>query len=138
MMKSDGDKKEKDKPQPPDATITLPIFTEMLKSTAFIGAISGNFTGFPKDNKIFYEEYNKHGRVIDQVLLYGKSFIKFYELVMYWGPSENPKSTKNEAKLIFVNEFPIFGEIKSLMTFKPSPDSHKKLILAIFKDYKVD
>ena len=140
MMNINAEKREKDT-SPIQSNMQLylntPLFIELNKTNSYIGAITGNFTGFSKENIIFYEEYKKYGSIIDEILIYTRDNIRLYELLMLWHPNEKSKSIKNQLKLVFITEYPLFGELNKLFTFKTALDPHRKLIIAVFKDQKV-
>jgi hypothetical protein len=131
------DKPETEKPKPQAPTVMLPAYGEIFKSTAIHGAVMGNIGGFRENHPLYIDDQGQQVVILNQMVTYSRNSLRLYNIeASIKGTKINDKKI-NKIKLNFLNEYPLFGEIKKVNLIEDPREPEKKLLVVTLDEHKV-
>lgn len=135
MDKAESEKQPKERASA--SNVVLPACGELFKTTAIHGAVMGNVSGFKEGVPLYSNENGHNVYILTQLVAYSRDVLRIYNVEMTLISQKNMEKKTDSVSLVLINEFPLFGEIKSVNLISNPLESDKKLILVYLNGNRV-
>ena len=119
------------------ASVILPTFCELFKSTAIHGALMGNLLNIREDLLSYKSEDDSLVQIVTQLITYSRDTIKVYNIEQKSDSSKTPGKKANSLRVSLTHEIPLFGEIQKVGIIYHPEDGNKGYLVVLFSDHKV-
>lgn len=131
------DKPELEKTKAQASNVMLPAYGEIFKSTAIHGAVIGNISGFKENAPLYIDDQGQTVTILNQLVTYSRNSLRLYNIEATIKGTKTSERKINKIKLNFLNEYPLFGEIKKVNLIENPAEPEKKLLVVTLDEHKV-
>ena len=119
------------------ASVILPTFCELFKSTAIHGALMGNLLNIREDLLSYKSEDDSLVQIVTQLITYSRDTIKVYNIEQRNDSSKTSGKKASSLKFSLTHEIPLFGDIQKVGIIYHPEDGNKGYLVVLFSDHKV-